>query len=61
MNIKPNTILPMSSKIQGASSEPLKLCGGIIVEISGVSESGKTVSTLQLMYVSESVTIVDVF
>ena len=46
----------MSSKIQGASSEPLKLCGGIIVEISGVSESGKTVSTLQLMYVSESVT-----
>ena len=55
MNIQPQSIFPLQEKVEGASSEPIRLVGGIIVEISGSNEKGETISTLQLMYVSNAV------
>ena len=55
MNIQPDSIFPLQEKVEGASSEPIRLLGGIIVEISGKNERGETISTLQLMYVSNAV------
>ena len=55
LNIQLDTIFPLQARIEGASSEPITLIGGIIVEISGESDSGQVISTLQLMYVSKAV------
>ena len=55
LHIKPDTIFPLQARIEGASSEPITLTGGIIVEISGKTATGQPVSTLQLMYVSKAV------
>ena len=55
LNIQPDSIFPLQARIEGASSEPITLTGGIIVEISGENDSGQVISTLQLMYVSKAV------
>ena len=55
LNIQPDSIFRLQARIEGASSEPITLIGGIIVEISGESDSGQVISTLQLMYVSKAV------
>jgi hypothetical protein len=55
LGIKPDTILPLQSRIEGASSEPISLLGGIVVEVSGTTATGKCISTLQLLYISKSV------
>lgn len=55
LGIHQDTLLPLQSKMEGASSEPISLLGGIIVEITGKTADGKDISCLQLMYVSRAV------
>ena len=55
LGINPDTILPLQSKMEGASSEPISLLGGILVEITGSTPDGQHISCLQLMYVSRAV------
>ena len=55
LHIQPDTIFPLQARIEGASSEPITLTGGILVEISGTAPSGELISSLQLMYVSKAV------
>ena len=55
LGIRPDTILPLQSRIEGASSEPISLIGGILVEVTGYTSEGRTMSCLQMMYVSRAV------
>ena len=55
LGINQESILPLQSKIEGASAEPIALLGGIIVEVTGRTSSGQSISTLQLLYISKAV------
>ena len=55
LGVHPDTLLPLQSKMEGASSEPISLLGGLLVEISGTTSDGQIISCLQLMYVSTAV------
>ena len=55
LGIHQDTILPLQSKMEGASSEPISLLGGLLVEITGKTADGEEISCLQLMYVSTAV------
>ena len=46
LGIHPETILPLQCRIEGASSEPISLLGGLVVKVSVISASGKCISTL---------------
>ena len=56
LGIQHDTILPLQSRIEGASSEPIALLGGIMVEVTGRTPDGRReLSCLQMMYVSRAV------
>ena len=55
LGIHQDTILPLQSKMEGASSETISLLGGLLVEITGKTADGEEISCLQLMYVSTAV------
>ena len=56
LGIAPHTLLPLQSKVNSASQDPIELKGGMLVEATWCSPTGETLSTLQLMYVSSAVT-----
>ena len=55
LGLRPESLLPLQSRVAGASSEPIHLLGGILVKVTGTSSAGHTVSCLQLLYISDAV------
>ena len=53
LGIDTNRLFPVQAKIEGASTEPIKLLGGVLLEITATLQNGEMVSTLQLVYVSK--------
>ena len=53
LKVKPETIFPLQTKVNGASSVPIMVEGGILLKIIACSsETGQTKVTHQLAYVS---------
>ena len=57
MNIKPETIFPVSTRLNGASNAPIMVDGGLLLTITAVNkEANISRTTHQLCYVSRHVT-----
>ena len=57
MNIKPETIFPVSTRLNGASNAPIMVDGGILLTITAVNkDTNRSRTTHQLCYVSRHVT-----
>ena len=56
LGLQPESLLPLESRVAGASREPIHLVGGVLVEVTGISPTGETASCLQLLYISTAVT-----
>ena len=56
LGVKKETIFPISMGVNGASKAPLMVEGAILLKFSGINpNTGKTLSTRQLVYISSSV------
>ena len=55
LGIDVNSLIPLQSRINSASQDPISLLGGLLVEVAWTSSVGDEISCLQLMYVSNAV------
>ena len=53
LGITKRELIPLSNGISSADNTGLGLLGGLLVNISGTTNKGKTVTTKQLFYIAE--------
>ena len=55
LGIDIQSFIPLQSRINSASQDPISLLGGLLVEVTWTSPAGDEISFLQLVYVSNAV------
>ena len=55
MGITKRELIPLSNGVSTADNEGLGLLGGVLVNISGQSEDGRSITTKQLCYIAEGI------
>ena len=55
MGITKRELIPLSNGISTADNEGLGLLGGVLVNITGQSEDGRSITSKQLCYIAEGI------